>query len=77
MAHYLMQFFAYEHLREDLRPTSMLFAELAKIIDEQFPSNPEKTTCLRRLVEAKDCAVRALLFHQEADHRAVHGVLRE
>jgi hypothetical protein len=64
--HYLRQFFAYEHLREDLRPTSQCFGELAKLIDEQLPGNPEKTTALRKLLESKDCAVRALLFTDQA-----------
>jgi hypothetical protein len=62
MAHYLRQFFVWEHLRADLQPVSRPFAALAELIDEQLPDNPEKTTALRKLVEAKDCAVRAVLF---------------
>lgn len=62
MAHYLLQFFAHEHLREDLRPVSAAFGELAREIDQTLPANPEKTTALRKLLEAKDCAVRAVLF---------------
>lgn len=31
-------------------------------IDATLPSNPEKTVALRKLVEAKDCTVRAVLF---------------
>jgi ferritin-like protein len=64
--HYLRQFFVFDHLRADLRATSHPFAELAMAIDEQLPDNPEKTAALRKLLEAKDCAVRALLFQDPA-----------
>jgi len=62
--HYLRQFFVYEHLRPDLKPVSQAFAELARDIDAMLPENPEKTTALRKLLEAKDCAVRAALFEK-------------
>lgn len=42
----------------------MPFCELAKVIDGTLPDNPEKTTAIRKLLEAKDCAVRALLFEK-------------
>jgi len=60
--HYLRQFFAYEHLPDHLRVISQPFGELAREIDLTLPDNPEKTTALRKLLEAKDCAVRAVLF---------------
>lgn len=59
---YLAQFFAYEHLPEHLQKVSKPFGELAQLIDKDLPSNPEKTTALRKLLEAKDCAVRAVLL---------------
>lgn len=59
---YLLQFFKYEHLPEHLQNVSRPFGELAKDIVESLPDNPERTTALRKLLEAKDCAVRALLF---------------
>lgn len=62
--HYLMQFFKYEHLPEHLQGVSKPFGELAKNLDEVLKFNPEKTTALRKLLEAKDCAVRALLFKE-------------
>jgi hypothetical protein len=58
----MLQFFAYEHLRDDLRAISMPFGELAEHICETLPSNPERTVALRKLLEAKDCAVRAALY---------------
>lgn len=62
MSDYLMQFFAYEHLPPHLQAISKPFGELAKQIVETLPSNPERTVALRKLLEAKDCAVRAQLF---------------
>jgi hypothetical protein len=60
--HYLLQFFAWEHLRNDLQVVSRPFGELAIKLASELPPNPETTTMLRRLLEAKDCAVRAVLF---------------
>lgn len=57
----LLQFFAYDHLREDLKAVSKPFGDLAHQIVETLPSNPERTVALRKLLEAKDCAVRAFL----------------
>ncbi len=58
---YLMQFFEYEHLPEHLQKVSKPFGLLAKEVME-LPQNPERTMALRKLLEAKDCAVRAVLF---------------
>ena len=58
----LLQFFAYEHLREDLKAISQPFGELASEMLKLLPRNPERTVMLRKLLEAKDCAVRAKLF---------------
>lgn len=58
----LMQFFAYGHLSGELQAISMLFSTLADNIVNILPRNPERTTALRKLLEAKDCAVRAKLF---------------
>jgi len=62
----LMQYFEYAHLPAHLQAVSKLFGELAKQIEDTLPANPEKTTALRKLLEAKDCAVRALLFKEES-----------
>lgn len=58
----LMQFFAYSHLPAHLQAVSRPFGELAEHIVSTLPQNPERTTALRKLLEAKDCAVRAQLF---------------
>ena len=63
MKHYLLQFFEYGHLPEHLQKVSKPFGDLAKEVATLTEiDNPEKTTALRKLLEAKDCAVRALLF---------------
>lgn len=59
---YLLQFFGYEHLPAHLQEISKPFHHLAAEICLQTPKNPERTTALRKLLEAKDCAVRAKLF---------------
>jgi len=58
---HILQFFEYEHLPEHLRAVSEPFHELAHELVEFAPRNPERTVALRKLLEAKDCAVRAVL----------------
>lgn len=58
----LLQFFRYDHLPEDLRDASKPFCELAERVVLNFPMNPERTVCLRKLLEAKDAAVRTRLY---------------
>lgn len=65
MNEYLLQFFAYQHLPEHLQAISRPFGELAEKIVAELPRNPERTVALRKLLEAKDCAVRAQLFKGE------------
>jgi hypothetical protein len=61
----MLQFFTFEHLKPELREISAPFAGLAKQIVDTLPRNPERTVALRKLLEAKDCAVRAKLFRAE------------
>lgn len=58
---HIMQFFAYAHLPEHLQEVSSVFALLAEQIVKTLPRNPERTVALRKLLEAKDAAVRAKL----------------
>lgn len=58
----LMQFFAYSHLPSHLQEISKPFGDLATQICETLPANPERTVGLRKLLEAKDCIVRAKLY---------------
>lgn len=62
MSAHILRYFTYEHLSEGpLRDTSQKFAALAADVDESLPDGPEKSTALRKLLEAKDAAVRAAL----------------
>lgn len=58
----MLQFFTYQHLPEKLQAVSEPFCNLAAIVVEELPRNPERTVALRKLLEAKDCAVRALIY---------------
>jgi hypothetical protein len=62
MAAPILRYFTYAHLPAGpLRDTSELFASLASDIDGSLPDGPEKSTALRKLLEAKDAAVRSAL----------------
>lgn len=58
----LLQFFAYAHLPPALQAHSKPFSDLAVTLVDTLPNNTERTAALRKLLEAKDCAVRAKLF---------------
>ncbi len=60
----MLQFFVYDHLPENLAEASAPFCKLAEQIATKFPQNPERTVCLRKLLEAKDAAVRTLLYKE-------------
>lgn len=49
--------FAYEHLPEHLRAVSRPFHDLAEHMVRELPDDPELSAGLRKLREAKDCAV--------------------
>ncbi len=57
----MMRWFEYKHLPEALQKVSRPFCELAERVVLTIPPNPERTVALRKLLEAKDCAVRAAL----------------
>ena len=65
MTEHIMQFFAWSHLPEHLQAVSKPFGELAERLVEELPRNPERTVALRKLLEAKDAAVRALIAKPE------------
>jgi len=57
----ILQFFAHNHLPPDLAAVSRPFCELAEWITRSLPRNAERTAALRKLLEAKDAAVRAFV----------------
>lgn len=58
---HIAQFFAFAHLPPHLQAVSAQFALVAANIVRDLPRNPERTVALRKLLEAKDAAVRALV----------------
>lgn len=57
----ILQYFKYDHLPEHLQTVSKPIGDLAMQMDQQLPDGPEKSAGLRKLLEAKDCLVRAKL----------------
>lgn len=55
----IARFFAYEHLEPPLRDVSERCHNLAEQMITALPDGPELTAGLRKLLEAKDCFVRA------------------
>ena len=61
MTNPIMKYFAYTHLPEHLQVISAPFGDMATQMNDQLPDGPEKSAGLRKLLEAKDCMVRAAL----------------
>jgi hypothetical protein len=63
----IARWFDWEHLPVGLaRGVSQSCAQLAEGVIEELPDSPELTTGLRKLLEAKDCFVRAAIGAQGA-----------
>lgn len=58
----ILQFFDYTHLPPDLQMVSQPFNTMAYNLVATLPQNPERTVALRKLLEAKDAAVRAMIY---------------
>lgn len=56
-----MKYFDYEHLPEKLQKVSKPIGDVARQMNDTLPDSAEKTVGLRKLLEAKDCLVRAAL----------------
>lgn len=58
----IMKYFGFTHLRDpNLRAVSKPFALVALDVMENLPRSAERAAGLRKLLEAKDCFVRAAL----------------
>lgn len=64
MSERILQFFAHQHLPPPLAEVSRPFGELARKLAGMLPPNAEATVALRKLLEAKDAAVRAVLYRE-------------
>ncbi len=62
---HILRFFAYDHLPKMLQGVSATFYALADEMDNTLPECAEKSAGLRKLLEAKDCMVRAQLEGQD------------
>lgn len=58
---HIAQFFTSDHLPEPLRAVARPCEQLAAEMVTALPDGPELTAGLRKLLEAKDCFVRAAL----------------
>lgn len=56
---HILRYFHYKHLPPVLQERSRPFVELARMLIDTTPRNSERTVALRKLLEAKDAAVRA------------------
>ena len=57
----IMRYFTFAHLPGKLQDVSAAFAGVATYVEKTLPNGAEKSTALRKLLEAKDAAVRAAL----------------
>ena len=67
MSNRLMRWFDGSHLMEDLKEPMSKCRELAQWMDENLPESDEKTAGLRKLVESKDCFIRAWVEWMESE----------
>jgi len=61
MSKTIMKYFEYKHLPDRLQKVSAPICALAMKMDSELIDGPEKSEGLRKLLEAKDCFVRASL----------------
>ena len=57
----LLRWFEFEHLPDDLQATSRVFHGIAGFLVATLPRCAERTVALRKMLEAKDAAVRAAI----------------
>lgn len=57
----ILRFFRYEHLPLNLQERLKEFYQFAHHINKGLPESAEKSAGLRKLLEAKDCFMRAAL----------------
>lgn len=57
----MLKWFKHDHLPEHLQSVSKPFGDLAETIITYIEPGPERTVALRKLLESKDAAVRAVV----------------
>lgn len=69
-----LQFFYYDDLPENLQVVAKPFCDLAEVVYNQgINMNPQTELALRKLLEAKDAAVRAVIYR----HKPVYEFTEE
>jgi hypothetical protein len=61
----ILRWFDASHLPDDVRDHSEAFGRLAWTMAQSLPRCAETSAMLRKLLEAKDCAVRAAILGEE------------
>lgn len=70
--HYdILQYFESSHLPQDLRIVSIQVAAVANNMAKELPACAETSAGLRKLLEAKDCFVRAKLYKPVAPVKGI------
>jgi hypothetical protein len=62
--HPLLQFFEHRHLPPHLGAASEPFGKIAAWMAGHLPDNQQRDAAFARLLEAQDCAVRAVLYRE-------------
>lgn len=57
----ILRYFSYNHLSDKVRGIAQEFYAFADDMDAKLPDCAEKSAGLRKLLEAKDCMIRAKL----------------
>lgn len=69
----VLRYFDFSHLPAPLQDVSRPFRDLAHEVANRNPNNQETTVALRKLLEAKDAAVRASLPQETVSQAAERG----
>ena len=56
----MMKWFKWEHLPPHLQVVSKPFGELAAVVVNEIDPGPERTVALRKLLESREAAIRAV-----------------
>ncbi|MCP4342880.1 MAG: hypothetical protein GY799_29360 [Desulfobulbaceae bacterium] len=61
----IFNYFKFDHLPPHLQKVSKPLCMVANIMKDIMPDSPEKTAGMRKLLESKDCFVRAFLDNKK------------
>ena len=73
MPYEVLQFFGFDHLPEPLKEVSLPVGMLARSMASELPFCEETREGLRKLLEAKDCFVRARIIQMSQEKPDANG----